>query len=99
MGRQSRKMDTGIDPPRVIENGLSQAVKPETAAALPIDGLGYATLFTLDHLLQARSAVAYGVIPHLDPDVAPSHLVRNGAGRAGPEKGVQNEVAGIGDDL
>ena len=40
-----------------------------------------------------------GVLAHFNADIAASHLVRHCRSRAGAEKGVEDEVAGVGGDV
>jgi hypothetical protein len=39
------------------------------------------------------------MVPHLDADVAPPHLVRDSGRGPRTEKGVENEVTGVGVEL
>lgn len=39
------------------------------------------------------------MVPHLDADVTPSHLVGHRGGGAGAEERIEHEVAGIGGDV
>jgi hypothetical protein len=39
------------------------------------------------------------MIPHLDPDIAPPHLLRHGSRGAGAEETVEHEVARVGGDV
>ena len=81
------------DVPFLVERRGAEPVEAKPAPALPADGLGDAALLAFDDLAQARRAVGDGVLAHLDADVAPAHLVRNGSGGAGAEEGVEDEVA------
>ena len=82
-----------------VEYGWAKAVEAEATAALPADAFGDAALFSLNHFVQARDAVANGVVAHFNADVAAAHLVRDGGGGAGAEEGVEDEVAGVGGDV
>ena len=83
----------------LVEHGRAEAVEPEAPAAVPHGGLGNAALFTVNDFLQARDAMRHGVLTHFNADIAAPHLVRHGRSRAGAEKGVEDEVAGVGGDL
>ena len=83
----------------LVEYGWAEAVETEAAAALPADAFGDAALFAVNHFVQARDAMADGVIAHFNADVAAAHLVRYGGGSAGAEEGVEDEVAGVSGDV
>ena len=40
-----------------------------------------------------------GVLAHFNADIATPHLVRHCRSSAGPEKGVEDEIAGVGGDV
>ena len=82
------KLDALADAPVLIENGLSQAVEAEAAAALPVLGLRYATLFPVNDLAQPWGAVRHRVLAHFNADVAAAHFVGHGGGCAGAEEGL-----------
>ena len=52
-----------------------------------------ARVLAVDDLLQTRDDVRVTVLAELDHDPTPAHLVRDGAGRAGAGKGVENPIA------
>ncbi len=99
VGGQHGKGDVGADLPRFVEHRRAKAVEAKSAAALPADVFGDATLFAADDLIQARDAMADGVRAHFDADVAAAHLVRHRRGGAGAEEGIEDEVAGVGGDM
>ena len=92
-----------IDPvaPLVLfQQRRRQAVVAETAAALPVDGLGDAAgVFAVDHLFQPGDDVGVAVLAQLHHDPAAAHFVGHRAGGAGAGEGVEDEVAGVGGDL
>ena len=99
VGGQHGEGDVGANPPRGVEHRRPEAVEAKPAAALPADTFGDAARFAVDDLVQARDAMADGVRAHFDADVAAAHLVRHRRSGAGAEKGIEDEVAGVGGDV
>lgn len=87
-GEAHRRVDAAIGE----KHRLVQRVVAKSAAPLPVDRLGNATLFAGNDLFQARDAVSFGVFTHFHADPAPAHFVSHGGGRAGAEEGVENEI-------
>src|SRR5690606_28130867 len=78
------------------EHRRAEPVVAEAAAALPVHGLGYATLFAVHDLTQTRLTMGLGMIAHFDADIATPHFLRDGGSRARAEEAVENEIAGVG---
>ena len=66
------------------DQGRSQFIEFETAAALPINRFGNAALiFTVDLFFQAGKAMCVNMVAHFHPDPATSHFLCYGSGGAG----------------
>ena len=99
MGGEYGKANVGADMSFFVEYGWAEAIEAEAAAALPAAAFGDAALFAVNHLVQARDAMANGMLAHFNADVAAAHLVRYGGGGAGAEERVEDEIAGVGGDV
>lgn len=88
-----------VDPPFLVEDRLAEPVEPESSAPLPFHRLRDPALLSVDNLLQSRDAVGDGVLPHLDADVPPSHLVRHGACGPGAEERVEDKITKVGGNV
>lgn len=63
MGGEGGEGDIGGDAAVGIEDGRAEAVEAETAATLPVHGLGDTALFAVDDLAEAGDAEVKGVCP------------------------------------
>ena len=77
MRRQHREEDARVDVVALVEDGRAKAAEPKPASALPADRLRNAALLAIHDLLQARHAMRHVVLAQLNPNPAPSHLVRH----------------------
>ena len=86
--------DDPIAPLVFLEQGWCNAVIAESAAALPVNGLGNAALiFAVDDFPQARNDVGVAVFSQLHHDPSAAHLVSYSSGCAGTSEGIEDEVA------
>ena len=82
-----------------VEDAFPKFIEAEPASALPVHGLRYAALFTIDNFLKTGNAVCYRVFSHFYADVAAAHFMGHGRRGAGTEEGIQNQIAGIRRDI
>lgn len=99
MRRECGKADTFVNSAFLIKDSFAQTIEAEPAATLPADRSRNSTLFTVNHLLQARHAMGHSMFTHFNTDIAPPHFVGNSSRGAGAKEGVQDEVAGVGSDM
>ena len=70
------------------------------SAALPVLRLGNAAgVLPSNDLIHAHFAMGIGVIAHFHANPMPPHFLCDGSGSTGTEKGIENQIAGIGGNM
>src|SRR4051812_21199270 len=93
-------MNYPIAPPVFFQQRWRETVALEPAATHPRHGAGNtAVVIAINYLPKTRDDVCEAMVTELHHNPATAHLVRDGAGRSGASKRVEDKFARIGGDL